>query len=376
MAENYCMHSRKINDFIDETFEGIRAPFTAGFELTAKCNLNCVHCYAKPGRGHKDMTTEEFKTIFDTLVDRGLLDAYFTGGEIFTRPDFEELYLHAKKRGVLISLLSNITLLTKKHIELFKEYPVEVISTTMYGYTEDAYERVTGVKGSYKQFMAALELLEHSGIKFELKYVAMEQNYDDIYKMREFGKQLGVPMVIILDVHPMSDGSTAPMEFRLTPQDAFDFDIKDEGRRCFWKDVAKDLLTGEIKMRPQRTTERFENGFLYPCSIANQHVFITSDYKMQGCVRASYRQFDLHKGTFDEGWAYLQREFVDRKSSEHYKCNSCQNIRFCEHCVANFMLTYGDEEHVDPFFCEVAALRKQFVDQEIKRILEEEKNAH
>lgn len=376
MAENYCMHSRKINDFIDETFEGIRAPFTAGFELTAKCNLNCVHCYAKPGRGHKDMTTEEFKTIFDTLVDRGLLDAYFTGGEIFTRPDFEELYLHAKKRGVLISLLSNITLLTKKHIELFKEYPVEVISTTMYGYTEDAYERVTGVRGSYKQFMAALELLEHSGIKFELKYVAMEQNYDDIYKMREFGKQLSVPMVIILDIHPMSDGSTAPMEFRLTPQDAFDFDIKDEGRCCFWKDVAKDLLTGEIKMRPQRTTERFENGFLYPCSIANQHVFITSDYKMQGCVRASYRQFDLHKGTFDEGWAYLQREFVDRKSSEHYKCNTCQNIRFCEHCVANFMLTYGDEEHVDPFFCEVAALRKQFVDQEIKRILEEEKNAH
>lgn len=376
MAENYCMHSRKINDFIDETFEGIRAPFTAGFELTAKCNLNCVHCYAKPGRGHKDMTTEEFKTIFDTLVDRGLLDAYFTGGEIFIRPDFEELYLHAKKCGVLISLLSNITLLTKKHIELFKEYPVEVISTTMYGYTEDAYERVTGVKGSYKQFMVALELLEHSGIKFELKYVAMEQNYDDIYKMREFGKQLGVPMVIILDVHPMSNGSTAPMEFRLTPQEAFDFDIKDEGRRCFWKDVAKDLLTGEIKMRPQQTTERFENGFLYPCSIANQHVFITSDYKMQGCVRASYRQFDLHKGTFDEGWAYLQREFVDRKSSEYYKCNSCQNIRFCEHCVANFMLTYGDEEHVDPFFCEVAALRKQFVDQEIKRILEEEKNAH
>lgn len=99
MAENYCMHSQRINDFIDETFDGIRAPFTAGFELTAKCNLDCVHCYAKPGRNHKDMTTEEFKDIFDVLVDRGLLDAYFTGGEIFTRPDFEEIYLYAKKKG-------------------------------------------------------------------------------------------------------------------------------------------------------------------------------------------------------------------------------------------------------------------------------------
>lgn len=371
MAERYCVHSKRINDFIDETFEGIRAPFTAGFELTAKCNLNCVHCYAKPGRTHQDMTTEEFKRIFDTLVNRGLLDSYFTGGEIFTRPDFEEIYIHAKSRGVLISLLSNITLLTQHHIDLFNEYPVEVISTTMYGYTEEAYERVTGVKGSYKKFMTALELLEKSGIKYELKYVAMEQNYEEVYKMREFGKKLGVPMVIILDVHPMSDGSTAPMDYRLTPQEAFEFDIRDDGRRSFWQDVAKDLLSGEIRERPQRTMERFEQGYLYPCSIANQHVFITSDYKMQGCVRASYRQFDLRKGSFDEGWDYLQQEFVEKKSSKTYKCNSCPNIRFCEHCVANFMLAYGDEEHVDPFFCEVAALRRKFVDEEIVRLLKE-----
>ena len=39
MADRYCMHNQLMNDFIDENFEGIRAPFTAGFELTAKCNL-------------------------------------------------------------------------------------------------------------------------------------------------------------------------------------------------------------------------------------------------------------------------------------------------------------------------------------------------
>ena len=369
MAEKFCMHSKRINEFIDETFMDIRAPFTAGFELTAKCNLNCIHCYAKPGRGHKDMSTEEFKAIYDKLVGYGLIDAYFTGGEILTRPDFSELYVHAKKKGVLLSLLTNITLLTDEHISLFKEYPVEVISTTMYGYTEEAYERVTGVKGSYKMFMRALELLQKNNIKYELKYVAMEQNYDDVYKMREFGKQLGVPMVIILDVHPMSDGCTEPMNYRLSPQESFEFDIKDEGRRRFWQDVAKELVSGEIKSRPQKVVERFEKGYLYPCSIAHQHVFITSDYKMQGCVRASYRQYDLRNGTFEEGWDYLQREFLDKKSTPEYKCNSCQYIRYCEHCVANFMLAYGDEEKVDPFFCDVAKLRKQFVDDEIVRLL-------
>ena len=33
---------------------------------------------------------------------------------------------------------------------------------------------------------------------------------------------------------------------------------------------------------------------------------------MQGCVRASYRKFDLRKGSFDEGWEYLQKEFVEK----------------------------------------------------------------
>lgn len=175
--------------------------------------INCIHCYAKPDRNHKDMSTEEFKDIFDILVSKGLLDAYFTGGEIFTRPDFEELFVYAKKKGVLISLLSNITMLAQKHIDLFLEYPVEVVSTSMYGYSEESYEKITGVKGSFKKFMAALELLQKNNIKYELKFIAMKHNIDEIYKVREFGNRLGVPMVIILDVHPMSDGSTEPMKF-------------------------------------------------------------------------------------------------------------------------------------------------------------------
>ena len=370
MSEQFCMHNQLLNDFVDEAFEGIRAPFTAGFELTCKCNLNCVHCYASPGRGHEDMTTEEFKSICDILVERGLLDCYFTGGEIFVRPDFEELYTYIKKKGVLVSLLSNITLLSQRHIDLFKEYPVEVISTSMYGYTEETYEKVTGVKGSFKKFMTALDLLQKNEIKYELKFVAMEHNIGDLYKVREFGQKLGVPMVVILDVHPMSNGSMEPVNLRLTPEEAFEFDVKDEGRRKFWEDVAKELLVGEIQMRPQKTMERFSKGYLYPCSIANQHVFITSDMKMQGCVRASYKQYDLRQGNFDEGWKYLQQEFVEKKSTLDYKCNKCQNIRFCEHCVANFKLAYDDEEHVDPFFCKVAELRKRFVDNEIKKLLQ------
>lgn len=368
MAEQYCIHSEKINEFIDANFDTVSAPFSAGFELTAKCNLNCVHCYANHGRRHEDFTTEEFKKIFDVLIDRGMLETYFTGGEIFTRSDFKELYLYAKKKGVILVLLSNITLLGQEHIELFQEYPVELISTTMYGCTEQTYERITGVPGSYKKFMNALELLDKNNIRYELKYVAMQENFDEIYQAREIGKKLGVEMIISTGIHPMSDGTLSPMVHRLTPDQAFEFDYKDEGRNAFWKDVARQLVEGEIELIPDRTRERFANQCLYPCSIANQHVFVTSDYFLQGCVRASYRRFDLRKGNFDEGWKFLQEEFVNKKASNNFACMYCNDIRFCEQCTANFGQAYNDEEKIDDFYCKVAKMRHDFVNKEITKL--------
>lgn len=369
MAERLCMYSQEIRDFIDENFKGMRAPFSAGIELTAKCNMNCVHCYAKPDRGHDDMTTEEFKMIFDALIEHGLIEVYFTGGEIFTRPDFEQVYVYAKKKGVLLSLLTNITLLNENHISLFKEYPVETISTTMYGYTEETYEKITGVKGSYRMFMNALELLQKHNIPFELKYIAMKQNFHEVNQAKEFGRKIGTPMMVSMNIHAMNDGTSDPVNLRMTPQEVFDFDMKDADRHDYWKDMAKQILFGKIKRYPERASKRFAEGFLYPCAIACQEVFITSDCKMQGCVRAPYYQFDLRKGSFDDGWEYLKQAILEKKASSAYKCLTCENTRFCEHCVGSFMLAYGSEEHVDPFACELAALRRTFVDASIKKLL-------
>ena len=369
MAENFCVHSQRINDYIDQHFEHIRAPFTAGFELTAKCNLNCVHCYAKCDRGHKDFTTDEFKQLFDQLIDRGLMEVYFTGGEVFMRPDFDELYVYAKKKGVILVLLSNITLLNQHHVDLLKEYPVENISTTMYGYSEETYEKVTGVKGSYKMFMNALDLIRKNDLPYELKFVSLKENMDDIYKVREFGRQLGVEMVISTGIHPESNGELDPMGSRLTPEGAFEFDWKDPARRNFWRGVAQQLLAGEIELIPARAKERFANGYLYPCSIGHQHVFITSDLHLQGCVRASFKRYNLRTGSLDEGWAFLQREFVDKKASPTFRCMNCKDIRFCEQCTANFAQVSGDEETPDEFYCKIARLRHQMVDQDIRNLL-------
>lgn len=369
MAENFCLHSKVMRMFVQEHFADIRAPFTCGIELTAKCNFMCVHCYCRPERGHDDLTTDEVKHFIDILVDRGLLELFFTGGEVFTRPDFEELYIYAKKKGLIVSVLSNISLLNEKHIELFKKYPVAQISTTMYGASEETYQRVTGIKGGYEKFRHGLYLLKENSIPFELKFIAMKQNINDLYAVRQLGIDLGVNMVIGFDVRPMVDGNSTPVEFRVDPITAFEFDIKDKLRHEFWCNVAKEEADEINGLREHRIQYRTMNRCLYPCSVAQQFVFITSNGMMQGCVKTAYDQYDLRHGDFDEGWEFLKKKFVDPIASNDYKCLSCDKKKYCEQCTANHVLEYDDPEKTDPFFCTIASLRKKFVERERKNYL-------
>lgn len=267
---------------------------------------------------------------------------------------------------MLLSLLTNLTLLNDRHIKLFKEYPVEMISSSIYGCTKETYESVTGIKGSYDKFIKALDMLKCNDIPFELKFIVLKQNYSEIDKVRDFFQIYNVPITIYTDIHAANDGSTSPIDYRISVEEAFSFDKSNTDRQRYWSDMAKGILDGSISPYPKRATERFKDGYLYPCSIAYQEVYITSDCKMQGCVRVPYYQYDLRKGDFDEGWEYLKKMTLDKKATKSYRCLTCENTRFCQHCIGKFMLSNGNEESIDPYTCMMAKLRKELVFDKIK----------
>lgn len=238
----------------------------------------------------------------------------------------------------------------------------------MYGYEEDVYERLLVLKEAIKKFMNSLKLVQESGIPYELKFIGMEQNASDVYKCRAFAKELGVNMITCFDVRATSDGSGVPINYRISPERAFEFDVKDEGRHAFWMDLAREEYEAKKKGIEAHDFARKKAGYLYPCWVSYQAVFITSEGKMQGCITASYKQYDLLNGNFDEGWEYLKQEFYDKKASKNFECLSCDKFTYCEQCTANPALEFGDEEHISPFHCRVAELRKEMIDTEISRL--------
>lgn len=179
---------QKWPQFIKQHFADIRAPFTAGIELLPDCNFRCIHCYVASDRcaASSSMTTRQIYKMIDILAEHDCLELYFTGGECLLHKDFFDIYIYAKKKGILVSVLTNGSLISQKHIDLWLEYPPELISISLYGASADTYNRITKSRNGYRQVMDAITLLQINEIHFELKIIGMRQNYNDIPEMRNF----------------------------------------------------------------------------------------------------------------------------------------------------------------------------------------------
>lgn len=96
-------------------------PVTATFELTPLCNFRCRMCYVRldesriPEFGRLN-STDEWLSLASQAMKMGLYTVTLSGGEPLLHPEFEKIYVGLSRMGLLVSILSNGSLLTEKHI--------------------------------------------------------------------------------------------------------------------------------------------------------------------------------------------------------------------------------------------------------------------
>lgn len=137
-------------------------PISGSFELTPLCNLDCKMCYVHLNKdqmgGAQLLTVDQWKNIMQQAIDAGMMYARLTGGECLTYPGFRELYLFLRDKGIETSILTNGLLLDEEMTCFLKDNPPAVIQVTLYGASEEAYERVTG-KHAYSRVVRNIRRL-------------------------------------------------------------------------------------------------------------------------------------------------------------------------------------------------------------------------
>ncbi len=162
---------REVRKFMNFKAREKNLPIAGSFELTPLCNLDCKMCYVHLNRdqmrGAELLSTETWKDIMTQAVEAGMMYARITGGECTTFPGFKELYLHLMSMGVEVAVLSNGILIDEDMCDFFVAHPPSGIQVTLYGASEDSYERVTGHR-VFARVMENLHRMEAAGIPLSI----------------------------------------------------------------------------------------------------------------------------------------------------------------------------------------------------------------
>lgn len=345
----------RFSQTLHRRLRGENIPLNGSIEVTRRCPLTCSHCYnnlpmADREAARRELTYAEHCRILDQIAAAGCLWLLYTGGEIFARRDFLDIYAYAKRQGFLVTLFTNGTLITPRIADALAELPPFALEITIYGRTRETYERLTGVPGSYDRCLRGIQALRERGLPISLKTVAVSVNRHEIRGMQRFAEEeLGVAFKFDAMMNPRLDCSQGPLGVRLSPEECVELDLADEARMAEWQLFADQSL--------QPGTGAACGDDLYGCG-GGLSAFAVNPYgEMSICTLSQRDLYDLRSGTFDEGWRDFLRKVRARKATVLTKCRECGLKDMCGMCPANGELENGDPESPVDFLCRVAHLR-------------------
>ena len=346
-----CAESRSgvegLEDLVRRAYRE-RVPLTASLELTRRCSLRCVHCYAGPGLGAgaggaSELSTGEWLGVLDQLTETGCLFVVLTGGEPLLRADFRAIYRHAKENGLVVTLFSNATLIDEAAADFLAEWPPRHVDITVYGATAETYERVTQVPGSYARCMRGIHALMRRGVRVTLKTVILTLNEHEFSDIEALAESLGLEFRLDAAIFGRYDGDLSPLEYRVDPERAAMREFSNSKRRQAW---AAYLQKGSPT-----------DGRLFMCGAGRSACHVNAYGMLSPCLMDVGTAYDLRGGSVVEGWQTELASRVQQSAPEGSRCAPCDKKRACGYCPLFAERESGGAGGVSAWLCRLADAR-------------------
>lgn len=348
----------ELRERMRQGLSGERIPVSGSLELTLRCNLRCKHCYIAHGHngipGKQELSLGEIRRILDEITDAGCFWLLLTGGEIMVRPDFLDIYQYAKLKGMLVTLFTNGTMITPRIADFLAEWAPFNTEISLYGATQETYERVTGIPGSYARCMRGIELLMERNIPLKLKTVAMTLNQHEVYDMKAFSESLGLSFRFDAMLNAGADGSGKPLPLRISAKEVVELDLMDPKRVAGWREF-----------RQKHQGMKRDQRYLYACGAGLYSFHIDPYGELSLCMMVRHETYDLRKGSFRQGWDEYLHQVRSQPGSENSPCSSCDLHALCGSCPGWAQMEHGDASKHVGFQCQVTHLRAKAFDFEL-----------
>ncbi len=167
-------------------------------EITKKCNLSCIHCYADSCPSKildEGITLEKWLEALQQAADLGCRKVQFTGGEPTLHPNLAELIESARELGfTTVEVFTNGTLFTETLKNCFLRHRTN-LAFSIYSAQPNIHDAVTQARGSFSETMTSIQWAVRLGLPVRVAIVQMEANEGCVDQTRQMLEKTGVTSI-------------------------------------------------------------------------------------------------------------------------------------------------------------------------------------
>lgn len=301
-------------------------PLVVEVDLTYRCPNSCIHCFQKNLKGHSDIDKKVLLKTLDKLYEMGTLEFKISGGDPLVHKDVFEILGHLSRMNVRVVLYTAGYFLDDETCQKISDLGISRVEVTLLGTNSKTHDKLANCKGSFNRICHGIQTLKRLGVSQYVKYIHMQQNFDERHEIDILSQELGVPIYpspYLWCKHGDPENTIAVC--RLTDAQLYD---------CFLEypqpPVKRSFLScGAGKYRLGISVE----GDVVPCAA------FTRDYSV-GNINEKSIQDVWNNAVF----------LLELRNNIRYmvgKCRTCKTSEFCRLCPA--IASWGGQDIKEPY---------------------------
>lgn len=306
------------------------------FEVTHRCNLNCIHCY-EPHRDQREMSTRQVMNLIDQAAELGVPHMSFGGGEPLVRRDLFTLLKYATDHNIAVELLSNGTLINEEVARRLADCRITAVSLSLDSATPQTHNAIRRAP-CFDETITAIEHLRRENIRVEINTTFTKLNRHDFEEVVRLSKRLGAS--VVRAVRLVSLGNAEDNDALISPTKE-DYQWFSEVLYRVSKQYSDEhfTVTGDDAFLPflyiQNRKQRMPwLPHKYMGCIAGRIILsITPQGDAYPCGYLKYPEFhagNINTTTLRDIWTHSHafNELRDPRLPEG-KCSACEHLEFC-----------------------------------------------
>jgi len=364
---------------------GVRFPQSAGVPITIvwnytnRCNLNCLHCHqdSSPMSTYPELTTSQAFEVIDNMSEAGVAILTFSGGEPLLRGDLFDAIERATDKGMLCTIASNGTLMTKEVAEKLSAAGIRRVEIGLDGANAETHDFLRNNKGSFDSTVQGIRNCAEVGFdELAVTMTLHSKNVNELDDTIVLAEKLGATRFYLNRLIPAGRGADAlyldvtPKEKIMALETLYDkfrtSIVKGSGIQCYARGMTyyarvchersegglftvSEALSGYEKMFQDKfgleipkIVTKFASGF-GGCSAGLTYAGLTASGDLLPCVPAPIKLGNLLDQKLEDIWIDSKLlNYIRNRKALKGSCNKCLYNELCGGCRYTAYITNGD----------------------------------